>query len=243
MMPARAEVKWTRRAAAYAVHFYTAAGVTFAFLAAIEICGHAPDLRRVFLWLLIAGAMDATDGPLARLCHVAIYAPRIAGRAIDDIVDYLTYTFVPLLLVWRMNWIAEPQTLWIVFAMIASLFGFANVGAKANGFFLGFPSYWNVYAFYTGLWVTHFGRIFPTVMLVMFAALTLAPLRFVYPNLAPVPWRWPLIVGAAIWLVFVIALLPTYPRSPAWLVLLSAVYPAGYILLSIWLTLKFGTQR
>ena len=39
--------------------------------------------------------------------------------------------------------------------MLASVFGFANVGAKEEkgGFFLGFPSYWNVVAFYTGFQV------------------------------------------------------------------------------------------
>ena len=32
-------------------------------------------------------------------------APDIDGRTIDDIVDYLTFTFIPMLLVWRMGWV------------------------------------------------------------------------------------------------------------------------------------------
>ncbi len=65
----------------------------------------------------------------------------IDGRTIDDIVDYLTYTFVPLLLMWRMGWLPQPAVLWIAPALVASLFGFANTAAKDEtaGFFLAFP--------------------------------------------------------------------------------------------------------
>jgi phosphatidylcholine synthase len=133
---------------AYSVHVYTASGVVFAFLAAAEVCAPQPDPRRVFVWLIVAVLIDATDGPLARYWHVKIRAARINGRTIDDIVDYLTFTFIPLLLVWRLQWLPQPAELWVAAALVASLFGFANTGIKqeSEGFFLGFPSYWNVYA-------------------------------------------------------------------------------------------------
>jgi phosphatidylcholine synthase len=92
-----------QRLRAYSVHVYTALGVVFAFLAAAETCAPHPDPRWVFVWLTIAVLIDATDGPLARRWHVKSWAPRINGRTIDDIVDYLTFTFVPLLLVWRLQ--------------------------------------------------------------------------------------------------------------------------------------------
>src|ERR671911_730004 len=141
------------RIAAALVHVYTASGVLLALAATIEICSAAPDPRLVFLLLAAAVLVDATDGPLARRAEVKRWLPSIQGRTIDDIVDYLTYTFVPLLLVWRMGWVPEPAWVWILPALVASLFGFANTGIKdeAGGFFLGFPSYWNVVAFYAGL--------------------------------------------------------------------------------------------
>jgi len=119
---------------AYAVHALTASGVAFAFLAAAEVCRASPDPRLVFLYLAIQVLIDAADGPFARRWQVKRYAARIDGRTIDDIVDYLTFTFIPLLLVWRMGWVPFAPGLagavWIVPALLASLLGFANVGAK-----------------------------------------------------------------------------------------------------------------
>src|SRR5918994_5941410 len=142
------------RFAAALVHVYTASGVLLALAATIEICSAAPDPRYVFLALAAAVMVDATDGPLARRADVKRWMPSIDGRTIDDIVDYLTFTFVPLLLVWRMGWLPAPASAYVVIALVASLLGFAHREAKqeADGFFRGFPSYWNVYAFYAGLW-------------------------------------------------------------------------------------------
>lgn len=224
-----------QRARAYAVHGYTASGVVLALFAAAEICAASPDAARVFLLLAGAVLIDATDGPLARRWQVKRWAPGIEGRTIDDIVDYLTYTFLPLLLILRMGWVPWPAAVWIVPALVASLFAFANTGAKdeGGGFFLGFPSYWNVVAFYAGLWYPLHGPWPNAVMLLGLATLTVAPVRFVYPNLAPRPWRLPLLLGAGVWLATLLFMLPDYPRAPGWLVWLSLAYPALYTALSV----------
>lgn len=220
---------------AYAVHLFTASGVACAFLATAETCRDEPRPVWVFGWLALAVVIDSLDGPLARAANVKAHARRIDGRTIDDIVDYLTFTFVPLLLVWRMDWLPEPGGLWVSIAMMASLLGFANVGAKEDdaGFFLGFPSYWNVFAFYAGIWATLWGRVPGLVLLLFLAALTIAPVRFVYPNRTRKPWRVPLTIGALLWLACSFAILREYPRPPAWLHAISLVYPAFYIGLSI----------
>jgi phosphatidylcholine synthase len=226
-----------QRVRAYSVHVYTASGVVFAFLAAAETCAAHPDPRRVFLWLIVAVLIDATDGPLARRWHVKSRAPRIDGRSIDDIVDYLTFTFVPLLLVWRLQWLPAPAGLWVTCAMIASLLGFANTGAKQEreGFFLGFPSYWNVYAFYAGMWFTHHGPFIPAIVLGVLTVLTVLPVRFIYPNLISQPWRGVLVVTAVVWLGGLLAILPRYPAVPSWLGWLSLSYPGLYTGLSVYL--------
>src|SRR5688572_10719513 len=92
------DVTWDQKVLAYSVHLYTASGLVFAFLAMSEVCGRdiAPRPQRVFFWLLASLLIDATDGPLARAWNVKSYAPRIDGRKIDDLVDYLTFTFIPL---------------------------------------------------------------------------------------------------------------------------------------------------
>ena len=230
---------------AYSVHVYTALGVVFAFLATAEVCASSPDPRWVFLWLIIAVLIDSTDGPLARRWQVKRYAPRIDGRSIDDIVDYLTYTFVPLLLVWRLQWLPPPAGLWVTSAMIASLFGFANTAAKqeGEGLFLGFPSYWNVYAFYAGLWFTHHGPYLPAMVLGLLTILTVLPVRFAYPNLLSQPWRGWLIVTAVVWLGGLLTILPRYPAVPAWLGWVSLSYPGLYIGLSVYLDIVIRLRQ
>lgn len=228
------------RTRAYAVHVLTASGIFFAFLAAAEITTSEPNVRLVFIWLLAAVIVDAVDGPLARRWEVKLYAARINGRTIDDIVDYLTFTFLPLLLTWRMEWLAGPAGLWVGLAMLASLLGFANASAKqeAEGFFLGFPSYWNVYAFYAGMWAYHYGQVIPVVILLGLALLTVLPIRFVYPNQAPPPWKTPVLAGAALWSVLLLYALASFPAVPPWLMWTSLLYPAAYLFLSIWLDLQ-----
>jgi phosphatidylcholine synthase len=229
------------RLRAAAVHVYTASGVVLAFLATAEICSAEPDPRTVFILLALAVLVDATDGPLARRWEVKRWLPAIQGRTIDDIVDYLTYTFVPLLLVWRMGWVPEPALAWIAPALVASLFGFANSGIKdeTGGFFLGFPSYWNVVAFYAGPLDRLYGPALNAALLLLLSVATLLPLRFLYPNLAPRPWRTPVILGALLWLGAMLAMLRDYPRVPAWAVWLSLLYPAFYV----WLSLRLAARR
>lgn len=223
------------RARAYAVHLYTASGVVLAFAAAAEICSASPDPRRVLLLFAGTVLIDATDGPFARRWEVKRWAGAIDGRVIDDIVDYLTYTFLPLLLVWRMGWLPDPGAVWVIPPLVASLFGFANLEAKdeEGGFFRGFPSYWNVVALYAGVWHALYGPWPNAVIMLALAVLTLAPLGFLYPNLAPPPWKLPLIGGAMVWLAILLAMLVDYPRTPAWLMWLSLAYPAFYTALSV----------
>jgi phosphatidylcholine synthase len=233
------------RVRAALVHLYTASGVLLALAATMEVCAAVPDPRRVFLALAAAVLVDATDGPLARRWEVKRWLPAIDGRTIDDIVDYLTYTFVPLLLVWRMGWLPEPAFLYIAPALVASLFGFANAAAKdeAGGFFLGFPSYWNVVAFYAGYAHRLYGPGVNAAMLLLLALLTLLPVRFLYPNLAPARWRAPLIGGALAWLGLMLWMLLDYPDASAPVVWLSLLYPAFYVGLSARLAGRRGAPE
>ena len=232
-----------QRVRGYAVHLYTASGVALAFLAAIEICAPVPDARRCFILLFAAVVIDATDGVLARRWHVKVWAAAIDGRTIDDIVDYLTFTFLPLLLMWRMEWLPQPGAVWVIPALIASLFGFANRDAKdeTRGYFLGFPSYWNVVAFYAGLFGGKDAAPVTGLITLALALLTVLPVRFIYPNLAPRPWRAIVLLGALLWSLALIALLANYPRGPRWLALLSLSYPAFYTVLSF--ALHRGSRR
>jgi len=78
---------------AWLVHLYTASGALCAFLALNRI--FYDRYRDAFVWLGVAVVIDATDGMLARRADVATRIPWFNGRKLDDIVDYLTYVFVP----------------------------------------------------------------------------------------------------------------------------------------------------
>lgn len=234
-----------RTVAAYAVHLLTASGIVFMLLTAGELTSDAPRVRLVFLWLILATLVDAVDGPLARICEVKRYARDIDGRTIDDIVDYLGFTFLPLLLIWRMQWVPGNEMVrgaLVAIPMLASLLGFANTAAKdeSGGFFRGFPSYWNILAFYAGLLAAGglidatTGQWINAALLIILAIFTVVPIWLIYPNLTPRRWKPAVLGGAYLWLILLLAMFPWYPdRVPWWLVLVSLVYPAFYLAISL----------
>ncbi|MEM9248767.1 MAG: CDP-alcohol phosphatidyltransferase family protein, partial [Pseudomonadota bacterium] len=78
---------------AYSVHLLTATGAVFAMLAMLE--ASQGDWPMMFLWLVVAFAVDGIDGPLARKFGVVEHAPEVDGALLDLIIDYLTYVFIP----------------------------------------------------------------------------------------------------------------------------------------------------
>ena len=75
------------------VHLFTATGAVFAMLAMLAAAEEKWSL--MFLWLVVAFAVDGIDGPLARHFDVKKNAPRFDGVLLDLIIDYLTYVFIP----------------------------------------------------------------------------------------------------------------------------------------------------
>ena len=84
---------------AWLVHLYTATGLILALLATRAVIDF--NYRAAFFWLWLQVVIDATDGFLARRSRVAERIPWFDGGKLDDVVDYLTYVFVPALFVWR----------------------------------------------------------------------------------------------------------------------------------------------
>lgn len=225
-----------QRLCAYAVHVYTATGLLCGVMTAADIV--ESDYRGAFLCMIVAVLIDATDGTLARRFRVKQVVPHIDGRKLDDIVDYLNYTFLPILMIGSAGWLPHPVWIWASIPLIASAFAFAHTGAKeeVNGFFRGFPSYWNVFAFYTAIWLAAWGQGIVLALTLLLSVLSLAPVRFVYPNRAP-RWRAWFIGGGIAWLAIIAAILWYYPKTPIPPILLglSAIYPAFYIAASFYL--------
>src|ERR687891_1144329 len=137
------------RSKAVAVHLYTASGAVPALLMLVAAFqGEAVKA----LWLMLASLLiDSTDGLLARRFRVSEALPFFDGALLDNIVDYMTYVFAPMVLLWSEGYLPEGNA-GVVFAalpLLASSYQFCRVDAKTDDhYFLGFPSYWNVVAFY-----------------------------------------------------------------------------------------------
>ena len=125
-------------------------GLVVAAAIAVLLVAAGPEaFRWSFVLMLVATLIDATDGTLARRVGVKKVLPNFDGRKLDDLTDFLTYTFLPLLLIWRAEVLPAGWQPWLLLPLLASAYGFCQVEAKTDdGYFLGFPSLWNVVAFY-----------------------------------------------------------------------------------------------
>ena len=221
----------TAKVFAWLVHLYTAMGlVCAAGMAVLIVQGGDASFRRAFMLMLLATAIDATDGWLARKARVKEVLPQFSGRALDDVIDFQTYASLPLLLLWRAD-ILPGGAAWVLLApLLASAYGFSQVNAKTDdGFFLGFPSYWNIVAFY--LYTLHPSAWISVVLLVTLAVLTFVPTPYIYATQGG-PFAMAVNVGAAAWVVAIAWILMDHAKEPRTLTLVSLVYPITYLALS-----------
>jgi phosphatidylcholine synthase len=217
-------------ATAWLVHLYTASNALLAFLALNRI--FYDRYRDAFFWLFLSVLVDATDGVLARRADVASRLPWFNGAKLDDIVDYLTYVFVPAFFVWHALLVPDRWSVVVVAAMLlSSAYGFNRDDAKTDDhFFTGFPSYWNVVVFYLYL-----GGWAPEVnlgILLGLAASVFVPVRYVYPSRTPVLRTLTIVLGA-LWGVLMIAMLWQMPSASRAIFWASLVFPVYYFLLSL----------
>ena len=218
--------------AAWVLHLYTASGAVVALLAARAFVEGDP--REGFLWLWVAVAIDSTDGWLARRVHVNARVPSLDGTVLDNLVDYVTFVFVPA---WVVSLEAVVPVGWgmpLAAAMLlASAYGFSHREAKSTGQFCcfrGFPSYWNIVAFY--LYALGLPPAVNGLLVAALCALVLAPIGFVYPSRTPTLRHLTLAAGG-LWAVVMLAAAWTFEGAPNRLAVWSLLFPAYYIGLSL----------
>src|SRR5882724_5201786 len=173
---------------AWAIHVLTASGAVLAFLAFVAV--EQERWRLALVWLAGALIVDGIDGPLARWAGVLRRTPGINGATLDLVVDYLTYVFVPVILIYRAGLLPPSYAPFAAAAiLVSSLYTFARTDMKTvDNFFRGFPALWNVIAFY--LFVLQPGAFIVAVLIGVFILLTFAPIHFVHPLRVHVfqPW-------------------------------------------------------
>jgi phosphatidylcholine synthase len=227
---------------AVAVHLYTASGAVLALL--ILVAAFQGEAVKA-LWLMLAAlVIDSTDGLLARRLRVSEALPFFDGAMLDNIVDYMTYVFAPMVLLWSGGYLPEGN-IGVVFAalpLLASSYQFCRVDAKTDDhFFLGFPSYFNVVAFYAIVFEPGPGAL--ATVLVVCSLLVFVPIRYIYPT-RTLAFRRLSLSLTALWLIsYAVILLQMSEPAPLPLGF-SVFYLFYYFGLSFYLSSKMpGTQR
>ena len=218
------------RRAAWLVHAYTGSGAVLAFIAGWGVV-HGYD-RAALGAMFIATLVDATDGMLARRARVREVLPEIDGARIDDIVDFMTFVLVPLLLLDAAGGLPRLASIPVAaVVLMSSMYGFVAPDAKSSDhFFTGFPSYWNIVVLYLLLF-----KVPPqanAVILLVLSALVFVRIGYVYPSRTPTLQTLTLTL-ASVWALQLSAIIWLWPSPPAWLSIGSLAFPVYYLVLSL----------
>ncbi len=178
----------------YAVHLLTASGAALAVLSAIAVAGL--DWRAAFIWLGLALIIDGIDGPLARRLRVRERLPKWDGSALDFVIDYTTYVFVPaIILALGCGLSGFMAALAATIVAVSGAIYFADTGMKQpDHSFRGFPAGWNMIVFV--IFVLAPPPAIVMAVTVALATLTFLPVRFIHPVRVE-RWR-PLTLAVAI---------------------------------------------
>ena len=222
------------------VHMLTASGL-IPIILSVEALWRG-DAYATLLWLAFAVVIDGLDGPLARRFEVSEHLPNIDGAILDHIIDYLSYCFIPALMLIRfemlpIGWGVAGASL----LCIASLYTFANKQAKTDeNDFRGFPALWNLVVFY--MLITHSAQETNLLIVFVLSAMIFAPIRVLHPVRVAEGRKLTLPV-VIIWLGFIFAYLIQgeggLATSADVVFALLSFYLAG---LSVWRSLRFAGQ-
>jgi phosphatidylcholine synthase len=230
----------SKRVRAWLVHLYTASGAVVAFIGSLAALDGR--YRDSFLCMIAATLIDATDGLFARSARVTEVLPSFDGARLDDIVDYLTFVFLPALVLYRAGllpagWGGAVASV----VLLSSAYGFGSADAKTSDhFFTGFPSYWNIVALY--LYVAALAPATNAMILLALCALVFVRIGYVYPSRTPVLRTFTLVAGAA-WGALLLAIVFALPERRTGLLGWSLLYPAYYTALSLALQLRRAAAR
>ncbi len=219
-----------RVAAAWGVHAFTASSAAAGLVAVLA--SERGDAQTAFAMMALTVAIDSLDGTLARAVRVKEVLPWFDGTRLDDVVDYFTYVLVPALFLVHARLLPPAVAVPVACCpVLASAYGFCRTDAKtADHYFTGFPSYWNIVAFY--VYVLGWPPVANALFIVALSIGVFVPIRYVYPSRTTV--LRPVTVGLGlVWGAVVLWLIAHVDAPPRGLALVSLAYPAYYVLLSL----------
>jgi phosphatidylcholine synthase len=178
------------------VHVFTALGIVCALFATMATLTGRIELA--FLWLGVALFIDGVDGWLARRYRVIEVLPKFSGETMDLVIDYVTYVFLPVLMLLVTRVVDGPGGM-LLAALIcmSSLYHFCDEGSKAaDNCFVGFPAVWNIVAFY--LFALRPPTLATVALILLCVVLTFVRLKWVHP-MRVVALRGPTLAMTILW--------------------------------------------
>ena len=169
----------TRRLAAFGVHIFTALGAGIALIALLAAVRE--QWVAMFGWLGLALVVDGLDGPLARKLQVETVLPDWSGEALDFVVDFITYVFVPAYAITASGVLAPGIATPLGFGIVvSSALYFSDRRMKTDdNHFRGFPALWNAVAFY--LFLLRPPEPLASLAVVGLIVLTFVPVNVLHP--------------------------------------------------------------
>lgn len=222
----------SRRLLAWGVHLFTSLGAVLAVLALDAVSRQS--WQELFLYMAAACVIDASDGTLARWLRVKEVVPQIDGALLDNLVDFLNYAAVPAFFLFRCHLLPEgTEGVAAATVMMTSCYQFSQANAKtADHYFQGFPSYWNVVAFY--LLVSGFSPELNLRIILALGVLVFVPVKYIYPSRTRELQDTTLTL-TGIWGLMVAVIIYQLPDPSTWLVHVSWFYVVYYVVASLWL--------
>jgi len=161
------------------VHFFTASGVVFGFLALLSAINN--NFPACIFWLALALLVDGFDGTLARRYKVDVFTPNIDGAVLDNIIDFFTYVIVPVFMIYNFNFLSNTFALPVSFLiLLVSCFTFINKDLKTDDYyFTGFPALWNMLVLY--LYILESSQLTNLITILFLCIMTFVPMKFVHP--------------------------------------------------------------
>jgi phosphatidylcholine synthase len=170
----------------FSIHILTASGAALALLAVLATLNQ--DWQAAFVYIGLALFVDAIDGPLARRLRVSERLPKWDGAALDYVIDYTTYVFVPAIIVANAGLLADTtgKAVAVLIAVTGAIYFADRRMKQPDNSFRGFPAVWNMpvfvlFVFQPPAWIT-------IATIIVLAVMTFLPIQFVHPNRV-IRWR------------------------------------------------------
>ncbi|WP_390882638.1 CDP-alcohol phosphatidyltransferase family protein [Actinomyces massiliensis] len=200
------------RLLAWAVHAFTMSGLVFATLAVLSMVNN--EIGWMWVWLAIALVIDGIDGTFARGARVKEVIPWFDGSVVDIVIDYLTWTFIPALFMYRSVPMGPKPvaSALLVVILVSAMFCYANEGEKSNdNYFVGFPAAWNIVA--VMVWVLQTPAWLNIAATILMTILTLVPTHYVHPVRVK-RFRALNVTAVGVWIAATAWLLVVHPVRP-----------------------------